>query len=196
VRTGLNGQEAGRRAFLEMKGALDRALDALAPVRAEYSREQATLYHPGRCARVLVCGRPVGHVGELHPTVVEAFGLDGRVVAMEVDLEPVLAIDLPRRARPVPRFPAVNRDLGVVVADDVPAAELLRTTEDAGGELLESTTAFDEYRGSQVPEGRRSVAFALTFRSPDRTLTDAEVDARLEAIRAALRERHEATFRA
>ncbi|HEY4027311.1 MAG TPA: phenylalanine--tRNA ligase subunit beta [Candidatus Dormibacteraeota bacterium] len=196
ARTGLNGPEAGRRAFLELKGALERALDALAPVGVEYERDQATLFHPGRCARVLVCGRAVGHLGELHPTVVEAFDLEGRAVALELDLEPILAFDLPRRARPVPRFPAVNRDLGVVVAEDVPAGELLRAIEEAGDELLESTTAFDEYRGSQVPEGRKSVAFSLTFRSRERTLTDAEVDTSLEAIRAALRERHEATFRA
>jgi phenylalanyl-tRNA synthetase beta chain len=145
---------------------------------------------------VLVCGRPVGHVGELHPTVVEQLDLDGRAVALEVDLEYVLAIDLPRRARPLSRYPAVNRDLAVVVAEEAPAGELLRTIRDADDELLELAHAFDEYRGSQVPEGRKSVAFALTFRSPERTLTDAEVDGRLERIRGALRKRHDATFRA
>src|SRR5262249_16617417 len=148
------------------------------------------------CARVLVCGEPVGHLGELHPTVVEAFDLEGRAVGLEIDLEPVLAIDLPRRARPLPRFPAVNRDLGIVVPEEATAGHLLRTIEDAGGELVERAVAFDEYRGSQVPEGFKSVAFALTFRGPDRTLTDAEVDGHLEAIRAALRKRHDATFRA
>jgi phenylalanyl-tRNA synthetase beta chain len=195
VRTGLAGSEAGRVAFLELKGALERALDALAPVEVSYERAEATLFHPGRCARVLVCGRPVGHVGELHPTVPPVFDLDGRVVAVELDLEPVLAFDLARRARPITRYPAVNRDLGVVVAEDVPAGELLRTIGEAGGELLESATAFDEYRGSQVPEGRKSIAFALTFRGADRTLTDAEVDAQLEKTRSALRSQHEATFR-
>jgi phenylalanyl-tRNA synthetase beta chain len=196
VRTGLGGAEAGRRALLEMKGALERALDALAPVEESYERDRATLFHPGRCARILVCGRAVGHVGELHPSIAEAFDLEGRAVGLELDLGPVLAMDLPRRARPLPRFPAVNRDLGVVVAEDVPAGELLRAIKEAGGELLESASAFDEYRGSQVPDGRKSVAFALTFRRPDRTLTDAEVDRLLETIRAALRKRHEATFRA
>jgi phenylalanyl-tRNA synthetase beta chain len=195
VRSGLGGAEAGRRAFLELKGSLERALDALAPVEESYERDRATLFHPGRCARVLVCGRAVGRVGELHPSVTEAFDLEGRAVALELDLEPVLAIDLPRRARPLPRFPAVNRDLGVVVPEDVPAGELLRTIKEADGELLESATAFDEYRGSQVPEGRKSVGFALTFRRPDRTLTDAEVDRQLEKIRKTLSERHGATFR-
>ncbi|HKF17900.1 MAG TPA: phenylalanine--tRNA ligase subunit beta [Candidatus Dormibacteraeota bacterium] len=195
VRTGLDGPEGGRVGFLDLTGALERALNALAPVEVSYEHAAAALFHPGRCAHVLVCGQPVGYLGELHPSVVEAFDLEGRAVGLEIELEPVLAIDLPRRARPLPRFPAVNRDLGVVVAKELEAAALLRTIKEAGGELLESADAFDEYRGSQLPAGRKSVAFSMTFRSPERTLTDVEVDARLEAIRAALRQQHQATFR-
>ena len=75
------------------------------------------------------------------------------------------------------------------------AGELHATIKQAGGSLLESVRAFDEYRGSQVPEGQKSVAFALTFRSPERTLTDVEVDAQLEAVRRELRKRHGAGFR-
>jgi phenylalanyl-tRNA synthetase beta chain len=89
----------------------------------------------------------------------------------------------------------VNRDLGVVVPEQVLAAELQATIKEAGGPLLESVRAFDEYRGGQVPEGHKSAAFALTFRSPERTLTDAEVDAQLEAVRRELRRRHGAGFR-
>ena len=195
VRAGLNGPESGRAGFLDLKGALERSLDALAPVEVSYERTTTTLFHPGRCARILVFGRPVGFLGELHPSVVEAFDLGGRAVGLEVELEPVLAIDLPRRAQPLPRFPAVNRDLDVVVADVMEVAALLRTIREAGGELLESATAFDEYRGSQVPEGCKSVAFTMTFRSPERTLTDAEVDGRLEAIKGALARQNQATFR-
>ena len=195
VRTGLSGPEGGRVGFIELKGALERALDTLVPVEVSYERAAATLFHPGRCAQVLLCGQPVGYLGELHPSVVEAFDLEGRAVGLEIELEPVLAIDVPRRARPLPRFPAVNRDLGVVVAPSVEAGALLRSINEAGGELLESANAFDEYRGSQVPAGHKSVAFSMTFRSAERTLTDVEVDARLDAIRAALRQEHQATFR-
>ncbi|HXM56137.1 MAG TPA: phenylalanine--tRNA ligase subunit beta [Candidatus Dormibacteraeota bacterium] len=196
VRSGIGSGEAGRRAFLEFKGALERALDALAPAEVAYERAAPTLFHPGRCARVLVCGQPVGHVGELHPSVLEEFDLEGRAVALELDLEPVLDIDLPRRARPLPRFPAVGRDLAVVVPEDVEAGLLLRGIRAAGGELLERATAFDEYRGAQIGEGHKSVAFALTFRSRERTLTDSEVDRELGAIKAALAQQHGATFRA
>lgn len=195
VRTGLSGPEGGRVGFIELKGALERALDTLVPVEVSYERAAATLLHPGRCAQVLVCGQPVGYLGELHPSVVEAFDLEGRAVGLEIELELVLAIDVPRRARPLPRFPAVNRDLGVVVAEAVEAAALHRTIQEAGGELLESATAFDEYRGSQIAQGCKSVAFTMTFRSPERTLTDAEIDGRLEVIKAALAKQHQATFR-
>ncbi len=195
LRSGLSGPEAGRVAFLELKGALERAVEALAPVEVDYERAAPALFHPGRTATVLVCGQPAGHMGELHPTVVEAFDLEGRVVAVELELAPVLAVQAARRVRPLPRFPAVNRDLGVVVPGRIEAAQLLRTIRGAGGPLLESARAFDEYRGSQVLEGHKSVAFALTFRSAERTLTDAEVDDQLESIRSALRERHGATFR-
>jgi phenylalanyl-tRNA synthetase beta chain len=198
LRTGLADAEASRAAFLELKGTLERAVDTLTPLDGmdlEYERAQAPLFHPGRCARVVLGGRGVGFVGELHPNALEVLDLGDRAVALELDLDPLLAADGIRQARPLPRFPAVNRDLGVVVPEPVLAGELHATIEEAGGELLESVRAFDEYRGSQVPDGYKSVAFALTFRSKERTLTDAEVDARLEEIRRALRRRHGAGFR-
>ncbi|MBO0686081.1 MAG: phenylalanine--tRNA ligase subunit beta, partial [Candidatus Dormibacteraeota bacterium] len=134
-------------------------------------------------------------LGELHPSALDALHLDDRAVAVELDLEPLLAAGGAHVARPLPRYPAVNRDLGVVVPEAVRAAELRATIAEAGGELLESVRAFDEYRGSQVPEGHKSVAFALTYRSPERTLTDAEVDSALERVRQALRRAHHAGFR-
>jgi phenylalanyl-tRNA synthetase beta chain len=195
VRSGLPSAEAGRVAFLELKGALERAVDSLAPVEVAYEQAAATMFHPGRCAAVVVCGQRVGHIGELHPDVTREFDLEGRAVALEIEMAPILALDIPRRAKPLPRFPAINRDLAVVVAESVAAGELLRTIRESGGSLLESATAFDEYRGSQVPVGSKSLAFSMVFRSPERTLTDAEVDAQLDVIRSALRARHQATFR-
>jgi len=195
LRAGLPNAEAGRTAFLELKGALERGLDSIASVELDFRRAASPLFHPGRCARVLLGDRELGYLGELHPSVVAEAGLEGRATVFEVDLDPVLAADPTRRARPLPRFPAVNRDLAVVVPEQVEAASLLATIEAAGGELLESVRAFDEYRGGQLPSGRKSVAFSMTFRSPDRTLTDSEVDAQLERVKAALRERHQATFR-
>ncbi len=193
--TGHETSEAGRAAFLHLKAALDRALRALGCDEPDFPRGEGDLFHPGRCAEVVVAGRVAGHAGELHPNVARLFDVEGRAVACEIDLAPVLAAARVRKVAPLPRFPAVDRDLGVVVAEAVEAAALQATIEEAGGELLESARAFDEYRGGQVPEGRKSVAFALTFRSAERTLTDAEVDERMKAIRESLRARHDAGFR-
>jgi phenylalanyl-tRNA synthetase beta chain len=187
--------DAGRDAYLHVKGAFERSVDALALHELAYERAEAVLFHPGRCARVLVDGRPAGHIGELHPSVSELFELEGRVAALEVDVAPLMERARPRRYVPLPRFPAVDRDLAVVVADGLESAALTETIRRAGGELLTDVRAFDEYHGEQVGEGRKSLAFALTFRSPERTLTDEEVDRLLDGVRSVLRSEHGADFR-
>jgi phenylalanyl-tRNA synthetase beta chain len=194
VATAGSTAESGRQAFYSMKSVLDGCLAALGAPPASYQRAGAELFHPGRCAAVVLDGRQLGHIGELHPTVV-AGRFEGRVVAMELDLEPVLAAARLPRAQPLPRLPAIERDLAVVVEDHIAAAALLATIKEAGGQILESARAFDEYHGSQVPEGHKSVAFALTFRSPERTLTDAEVDKVMAETKQTLEKRHRARFR-
>ena len=140
-------------------------------------------------------GRQLGYLGELHPTVGVTLRVEGRLVAFEIDVEPLLAASHIPRAQPLPRFPAVQRDLAVVVEDHVAASSLLAAIEETGGDLLEMAWAFDEYHGSQVPEGHKSIAFTLTFRSPERTLTDAEVDKVMAEIKLALEKRFHARFR-
>ena len=110
-------------------------------------------------------------------------------------MAPLLEGRRARRYVPLPRFPAVDRDLAVVVPDDLEAAALTATIRRAGGELLTEVRAFDEYHGEQVGQGRKSLAFALTFRSPDRTLTDEEVDRLLDGVRSKLRSEYSADFR-
>src|SRR5439155_1341988 len=154
--------------------------------RLEELRAAAQLFHPGRCAAVVLDGRQLGYLGELHPTVTAGARLEGRLVAFEIDVEAVLGASRIPRAQPLPRFPAVERDLAVVVEDIVAAGALLLAIKESGGELLEHARAFDEYRGAQVGEGHKSMAFTLTFRSPERTLTDAEVDKVMSEIRLGL----------
>lgn len=187
--------DGGRVAFLHVKGAFDEVVRALGPQPVTYQPATTPQFHPGRCARILVGGVAAGHLGELHPALSADLDLPGRVVALEVDVAPLLAGAGERRYLPLPRFPSVERDMAVVVDADVPAAELQRTIESAGGELLESARAFDEFAGDQIGAGRKSVAFSLAFRSPERTLTDREVDSQLDRVRAALRKRHNAEFR-
>ena len=187
--------EAGRAAFYAMKSAVDACLAAVGAPPCTYQRGAQELFHPGRCAAVVLDGRLLGYIGELHPTVSSAFKIEGRLVAVEIDVEPVLAASRIPRAQPLPRFPAVERDLAVVVEDHVAATALQATVNESGGEYLETARAFDEYHGPQVPEGYKSIAFTLTFRSPERTLTDAEVDKVMAEIRLALEKRHRARFR-
>jgi phenylalanyl-tRNA synthetase beta chain len=190
-----SGAESGRSAFYAMKSVLDGCLSALGAPECSYQRAAAELFHPGRCAAVFLEGRQLGYVGELHPTVVAGAKVDGRLVALEIDVEPVLAAARIPRAQPLPKFPAIERDLAVVVEDHVAAGALHATIKEVGGGILEAARAFDEYHGAQVPEGHKSVAFALTFRSPERTLTDAEVDKVMAEIKLALDKRHKARFR-
>lgn len=161
--------------------------------------ESASLapWHPGRCARLLVDGAEVGHAGELHPKVVQAFGLPARAAAVELDLDALMraAVDV----TPGPAFstyPVAKEDVALVVADDVPAASVEAALRDGAGELLESVRLFDVYTGAQVGEGKRSLAFALRFRAPDRTLTDEEIVGAREAAVAAAVERTGAVQRA
>ncbi|MDQ6899336.1 MAG: phenylalanine--tRNA ligase subunit beta [Candidatus Dormibacteraeota bacterium] len=193
--TGHEGADDARQAFYELKGGLVRAVNALAPARLRFEPAEDRLYHPGRTARILAGRGAIGIIGELHPTTSQAFGLPGRAVAAQLEIAPLLQLDPTRKVKALPRYPAVTRDLAVVVPVDVEAATIADAIRATGGELLTDALAFDDYRGSQVAGGRKSVAFGLRFRSPERTLTDEEVDTRLERIRAVLTNRYQATFR-
>ena len=187
VTTAGSTADSGREAFYRMKSVLAACVESLSAPAFTYQRAGAELFHPGRCAAVVLEGRQLGYLGELHPTVGATLRVEGRLVAFEIDVEPVLATSQIARAQSLPRFPAVQRDLAVVVEEHVAASSLLAAIDETGGDLLEMAWAFDEYHGSQVPEGHKSIAFTLTFRSPERTLTDAEVDKVMTEIKLGLR---------
>ena len=133
-------------------------------------------------------GRVVGHVGELHPKVVAALGLPDRTVGGELDLDALTeAAEATVQARTLDTFPMAQSDVAVVVDESVPADAVRRSLHDGAGEYLESLTLFDLYRGDQVGEGRKSLAYRLTFRAPDRTLTTEEVSALRDGALAAAR---------
>jgi phenylalanyl-tRNA synthetase beta chain len=153
-------------------------------------------FHPGRCAQLVVTGdrvpggaAVVGHAGELHPRVIAALGLPPRTVAMELDLDAVLAAGSEVASAPaVGTRPLAKEDLAVVVPVDVPAAEVAAALRDGAGPLLEDIRLFDVYTGGQVPEGHRSLAFALRLRAPDRTLSAEETaEVRAAALAEAAR---------
>jgi phenylalanyl-tRNA synthetase beta chain len=175
--------------FRSLKGILEGLLGTAG---AEWWVEpgERPFLHPGRTATVLAGDeRKLGWIGELHPSVTAAWDLSGRWSAFEIDFD-LLAEIVPetRHYRELSPFPAVIQDIAVVVDDDVLAAQVQDAVAQGGGELLERVTLFDEYRGEQIGEGRKSLALRLEFRAPDRTLTDEEVAERRAAIERELEE--------
>ncbi len=175
--------------FRAMKGILEGMLETTG---AEWWVEPAErpFLHPGRSASVLAGDeRKLGWIGELHPMVAAEWDLTGTCTAFEIDFE-LLAEIVPetRHYQPISPFPAVIQDIAVVVDDDVLAGVVQATVDEAGGDLLERVTLFDEYRGEQLGEGKKSLALRLEFRAPDRTLTDEEVAERRAAIERELGE--------
>jgi phenylalanyl-tRNA synthetase beta chain len=146
--------------------------------------------HPGRTATVLAADeRKLGWIGELHPGVARAWDLDGTVAAFELDADLIAELAPgPMPYRDVTSFPAVVEDLAVVVDEELPAGEVEAKIREAGGDLLDGVQLFDVYRGDQVGEGRKSLAFRLEFRSASRTLTDQDVARARQGIEAALKD--------
>ncbi|MCB0911333.1 MAG: phenylalanine--tRNA ligase subunit beta [Propionibacteriaceae bacterium] len=174
----------------------DEAAAALGATLERRAAEQAP-WHPGRCAELRLGDVVIGHAGELHPDVVHAFGLPERTAAVELDLDTLVRLAPPIGSiAPVSGHPVAKEDVALVVPDGVGVGAVQRALVDGAGELLESISLFDVYTGGQVPAGHRSLAFALRFRAPDRTLTDAETAAARAAAVAVAEQRCQAVLRA
>jgi len=193
--------------FYDLKGTLETLFNRLgirdvayAPVAAmppSAGWPQLNSFHPGRTAWVMMGGQAVGVMGEIHPLVRERFDLPQMPILMaELDLDAILGAAAEERSMvPLSRFPAVSQDLALVVDDDTPAADVQAAILDAGGDLLADAVLFDLYRGEQIGVGKKSLAFALTYRAMDRTLTDEEVNQVQSRIVAALKARFGAELR-
>jgi len=153
-------------------------------------------WHPGRCAEILIGEHSLGFAGELHPKVCTAYGVPARSAAAEVDLDLLLAHARPATSPAFSSFPVAKVDVALVVDEAVTEQALADTLREGAGPLLESLRLFDLYTGDQVGPGKKSLAFALRFRAPDRTLTDAEVTEARDAAVALAAELHGATLRA
>jgi len=164
---------AGRAA--DWTDALDLARTVAQAVGAELEvgpERDLAPWHPGRTARLSVGGTAVGHAGELHPQVLERLHLPPRSVALELDLDALIAAagDDPVQARPVSTFPVGKEDVALVVDESVAAEDVLAAIRRGAGDLLESVRLFDVFRGEQIGEGKKSLAFSLRLRAADRTL--------------------------
>jgi phenylalanyl-tRNA synthetase beta chain len=153
-----------------------------AGVHLDVRADEHSPWHPGRCAALYAGDRLVGHAGELHPRVTTALELPERTCAMELDVDLLVPIDPPPVPAPVlAPYPPATQDVALVVDASVSVAEVLAALREGAGELLESIRLFDVYEGAQVGEGKKSLAFALRFRAPDRTLTSEEASSARDA---------------
>jgi phenylalanyl-tRNA synthetase beta chain len=171
-----------------------RLVCAVSGITPEVRAAARAPWHPGRCAEIVVDGVAVGHAGELHPAVCEALEVPRRTCAMELTLD---AVPLPAVA-PAPRFstfPPALIDVALIVDASVPAAAVETALADGAGDLLESVRLFDVYTGEQVGAGRKSLAYKLTFRAPDRTLTAEEAVSARDLAVASAADRVGATLR-
>ena len=182
---------------------LDRRETGLdADARAFAAADRPAHLHPRGAGRLSVAskgGAPVelGRFGPLHPDVLDRFDLGGSpLVVVEIDLAALAPLaSEERRAAPIPRFPAATRDVALVVEEAVPAGEILDAVRAAAGALAEQVSLFDRFVGGAIPAGHHSLAFHVVYRAPDRTLTDAEVDAQHNAVVASVNKRFGATLR-
>jgi phenylalanyl-tRNA synthetase beta chain len=172
--------------FYSLKGTLE-GLAAQLGAAVEVVPGEEPFLHPGRSGRVLVVGEDAGWIGEIHPLVCRAWDLED-AAGFEIDLAPLAAASPvgEESYEDVISYPAVHQDVAVVVDDAVPASQVRAAVLEGGGELLRSAEIFDLYRGQQLGEGRKSLALRLSFRAPDRTLTDEEVAERRKAIEEAV----------
>jgi phenylalanyl-tRNA synthetase beta chain len=141
--------------------------------------------HPGQSASIVLDGKIVGALGTIHPEIQTKLGLDRTAVVFEVSLSALTHARIPR-FRELSKFPALRRDLALVVADDVPARTVMECVQKTAGELLVNLELFDEYRGKGIDSGRKSLALGLTLQDSSRTLKEAEVDAVVSRVIAAL----------
>ncbi|HHY39094.1 MAG TPA: phenylalanine--tRNA ligase subunit beta, partial [Clostridia bacterium] len=192
--------------FFYIKGVVERILLDIG-VREDaviFEPRKHPFLHPNRQAAVLLDVRPgegarseekengieIGYIGELHPEVVEAFKISSPATACELDLDKALPyLDPVPKFVSIPKYPATKRDLALVVKEDVSARTVLKLIKHAGGDLLEDVRLFDLYTGNPIPAGEKSLAFSLTYRAHDRTLTDQEVDEIQNKIEAELAKR-------
>ena len=184
--------------FYTFKGMLVRVLEGL-DISADQLRFEAGgehCFHPGRKAILRVGDNVVGQMGEIHPDVAEQFGIPGRSYVAELSIQPLF--DARRTEvlyQPLSRYPSVSRDLALLVARGIESAALADAMREVAGKLLASVELFDVYDGDKLPEGHKSLAYSLEFLSPDHTLTDQEVNEKIERILLALKERFHAELR-
>ena len=189
---GMYGADAD---FYSIKGTIEGLFEAIGI--KDYDVEaaadgcgfgEAASFHPGRVAVAKIGDKPIAIFGELHPQVLENYGISARAYAAKVLITELLDINIPEKVyKPLPKYPATTRDIALVCDDEIPVASLEKLIKNAVGATLEKIKLFDVYKGAQISEGKKSVAFSIVMRSHDGTLTDEQADAAMKRVAKALK---------
>lgn len=172
------GSYGDKEDFFAMKGIVLEALDKLGVYGVEFTaNKENPTFHCGRCADISIGGKNIGVIGEIAPAVLENYGIGTRAYVATLDIADIFdARIVEKKFKPTPKFPASTRDLAIICDDELPAASLEKAIRAGAGKLLEKVELFDVYKGSSIAEGKKSVAYTMTLRAADRTLTVEECD--------------------
>ena len=183
--------------FFTLKGMVVELLNVLGIRNAAFVAEsEYGVYHPSRCARIAAGEEELGIMGEIHPDVLDKFGIGMRACCCEMFFDSVVRhADIEKSYQPLPKYPATSRDIALLVDEDIQVGQIESIIKEQGGAILEKVQLFDVYRGKQVAEGKKSVAFALTYRDKDKTLTDDDVARVHEKVLGSLKEAINAVLR-
>jgi phenylalanyl-tRNA synthetase beta chain len=183
--------------FYDLKGIIEELFNVLGI--EDYSFEPETgnpSFHPGRTARIMVGNNEIGLIGEIHPDVVKNFDSPERVYIGTLEVLPLVEnSSTVVTYKPLPKYPAVTRDIAMLIRDEIPVRDIESLIKMKAGKILEQLKLFDVYKGKQVPEGMKSVAYSITFRAEDRTLTDEDVNKAMDKILDGLKTNFEAQLR-
>ena len=168
----------GNTDFFDLKGVCEDLFENMHIKNVKYVADTTNpTYHPGRCANLFINDKKIGTIGEVHPTVAKNFDIEEKCYLAEISFIDVFnAITKEIKFKQLPKFPAVTRDIAMLVDKTTPVGDIEAVIMKASGELLDTIKLFDVYEGSQIPEGKKSVAFAISFRATDRSLTNEEVN--------------------
>ena len=183
--------------FFTLKGEIEAVFAGLRLKKASYTAvKDNPSYHPGRCAKVTIDGVDVGIMGQVHPLVAANYGIDTDVYCAELNFTRLLNCRLPDATyTPLPKYPTVSRDLALVCDEAITVSQVEDVIVSSAGKLLRDVKLFDIYRGTGIPEGKKSMAFSLELRADDRTLTDTDSEGVVQKVLAALKEQLNAALR-
>ena len=183
--------------YLDLKGVVENALEKLGLSKVKFTRESDNpSYHPGKTAALMRGNKKVGVLGEVHPDVSENYGVDENCYLAELNLDLLFEYaKTDKKYKALPKFPAVTRDIALLVDDEILVQEIEDTIRRAGGNLVEKVELFDIYKGAQIPEGKKSIAYAIAYRDEKKTLTDNDVNKVHDKILRSLEHKLGATLR-